>query len=85
MVLCSRKEVGMLVVLGVENSKPIMLFCVAVGGDGVQRLMKTGDGVLGDVGECRNDVVSPFWGEDMYVLWCSRRFDFLVCTCTVEL
>lgn len=46
MVLCSREEMGMLVVLGVEHSKPIMLFCAAVGGDGVQRLMKTGDGVL---------------------------------------
>jgi len=44
-VLCSR-EVGVLVVLGVEHSKAIMLFCAAVGGDGVQRLMKTGDGVL---------------------------------------
>lgn len=44
-VLCSR-EVGVLVVLGVEHSKAIMLFCGPVGGDGVQRLMKTGDGVL---------------------------------------
>lgn len=37
------------------------------------------------MGECHNDVVSPFWEEDMYVLWCSRRFDFLVGACTVEL